>query len=142
MRQPEGRADAGHVTFVRIQPTPTRLERHVVAFMTDEDPEVFHERLRAGAWGQHEGEDQVGMPFWSFEEVWQRLPPQRRAQLEDIAGQGTVGALKNLARFSLCLVAWRGRRWRRGIHSANVSIPLRRGGVEIPQAKASPTGNA
>jgi hypothetical protein len=87
MRIPEWRADAEHVIFGRIQPTPMRLERHVVAFMADEDPEVFHERLRTGAWGQPEGEDQVGMPFWSFEEVWRRLPPHRRAQLEDIAGR-------------------------------------------------------
>jgi hypothetical protein len=64
-----------------------RLERHVVAFMSGETPEVFHERLRGGAWGQPGGQDQVGMPWWSFDEVSQRLSPQRRAQLEEIAGQ-------------------------------------------------------
>jgi hypothetical protein len=87
MSQPEWRADAEHVFFARTQPVPTRLERHVVAFMAGEQPEVFRERIRNGDWGQHGGVDQGGLPWWSFEEIWSRLSPGRRAQLEEIAGQ-------------------------------------------------------
>jgi hypothetical protein len=87
MRIPEWRAEAESVTFALVQAAPTQLERHVVAFMSGEDPEDFAERLRNGDWGQPGGQDQVGMPWWSFDEVWARLTPQRQTDLQDIAGQ-------------------------------------------------------
>lgn len=88
MRKPEWRAEIGEVTFIVIQPAPIRLERHVVMFMSGEEPEPFNHQLRAGDWGEPVGYDQVGMPWWSFGEDWSRLSAERRAQLEDTAGLG------------------------------------------------------
>jgi hypothetical protein len=48
MRMPEWRTEAESVTFARVQAAPTQLERHVVAFMSGEDPEDFGERIRNG----------------------------------------------------------------------------------------------
>lgn len=87
VRAPEWRADPRHLKLAGFQEVPTRLDPSLARFVSGEGAATFAEQVEAGHWGEPGGHDQLGVPWFSFHEIWRRLTPARRAQLEDLAGQ-------------------------------------------------------
>lgn len=53
--------------------------------MSGEDEDTFYQQVDAGSWGEPAGEH-VGTPWYSYCDVWDRLEPRRRAELEEMIG--------------------------------------------------------
>ena len=84
---PEWRAEPGHLTLAGVQEVQTRLDYRLATFVSGKDPATFNEQVHEGHWGKPDGCDSTGMPWWSFGEMWRRLTPVRRAELEAFAGR-------------------------------------------------------
>lgn len=86
-RTPEWRVAVDQVTMISPVPAHTRVSRLILEYMSAEDPDTFGEQLSRGRWADPDGYGRDGMPWWSFDTVWSWLTPQRRAQLEQVAGR-------------------------------------------------------
>ncbi|SHX66841.1 Uncharacterised protein [Mycobacteroides abscessus subsp. abscessus] len=86
---PEWRARVEDVRAVAVHPAPTRILLGQLAFMSEQPITALFEQDREGRWGVSGNPGRSGSesPWWPFEEVWPRLTPARRAQLEDFAGR-------------------------------------------------------
>lgn len=85
----EWRGRVEDVRAVASAPTPTRILPGLLAFMSEQPVMTVLDPARERDWGEPGNPGRSGSepPWWPFEEVWSRLTPERRAQLEDFAGR-------------------------------------------------------
>lgn len=86
---PEWRARREEVRAVAVHPASTRVPADLLAFMSEQPLVTVLNPAHEREWGQpgNPRRSSSESPWWPFEEVWSRLTPARRAQLEDFAGR-------------------------------------------------------
>lgn len=84
-RAPEWRIDPDAAVLTSVVEVPQRVNASLVYFLSGEDEETFLQQLAAGRWGEPAGEH-TGTPWHSYRDVWDRLEPRRRAELEELIG--------------------------------------------------------
>ena len=82
---PEWRIDPGAAVFAKVTEVAQRVDGSLVRFMSGEDEDTFYQQLESGFWGEPAGIHH-GIPWHSYRDVWDRLAPRRRAELEEMIG--------------------------------------------------------
>ncbi|WP_099023760.1 hypothetical protein [Mycolicibacterium palauense] len=83
---PEWRADAADVEAVAVQPVPTRVVEQLLGFMSGLSMNDVDAQVRAGVWGEPGNHGEPATKWFPFDQVWPRLTPERRYELEQLAG--------------------------------------------------------
>lgn len=85
-RMPEWRAHPDDLEAVCVDVVPVQVDRDVLGHMADACRDELSVQIREDMWGEPGGYDAAGMPWWKFADIWRRLPPARKADLEAVAG--------------------------------------------------------
>lgn len=77
--------DPDAARFSNLRVVPQRVDVPLMRFMSGEDETTFEQQLEAGHWGEHAGVH-GGFYWYSYRDLWDRLEPRRRAELEEMIG--------------------------------------------------------
>ncbi len=83
----EWRIRVEDIEFIDVNLVPTRVFLGQLAYLSECSVVELHDQVRADMWGEAGDQGDSDTPWWPFDQVWGRLTPQRRAQLEEIAGR-------------------------------------------------------
>ena len=87
---PEWRARTdAHLEVTDVEEVPVRVDGALACFMSGQSPETFGSQVKDGSWGPEPTEHPMGKVlggvWFTFDQIWQRLPENRRAELSLIA---------------------------------------------------------
>ncbi|MGW6375004.1 hypothetical protein ACWFRB_02910 [Rhodococcus sp. NPDC055112] len=85
-RHAEWYIDPDAVTFTNFTVVPHRVDVPLMRFISGEDETTFKDQLADGHWGEHAGVHADGLYWYLNRDLWNRLEPRRRAELEEMIG--------------------------------------------------------
>lgn len=86
-KTPEWLVAPDDLTFRAAELAPFRIDHRLMVFMSGTTIPEFEEQLRTGFWGDAGGWHPLMGEWYPYQQIWERLPAQRRAHLERLVGK-------------------------------------------------------